>query len=103
MFYGQDTKDEEVVNGYEPLAAPRPLPPVFLAVGGPLFVLVWCDGTMPACVTGQPPTKAFIDVSARVALGAGLPHKPPDGRKKALTPLRSHCLSSLPISCQVNM
>lgn len=48
---------------------------------------------MPSCVTGQTGTKAIIEIRARVALGVGSHHKPPDGRKRALTPLWSHWLS----------
>lgn len=62
-------------------------------MGGPLFVLVWCDWTMPGCVTGQQGTKAIIEIGAWVALGASSHHKPPDGRKRALTPAQSHCWS----------
>lgn len=46
---------------------------------------------MAAFVTSQPGTKAIIEIRARVALGAGSHHKPPDGRKRALTPLQSYC------------
>lgn len=53
---------------------------------------------MPACVTVQAGTKAIIDINGRVALGAGACHKPPDGRKRALTP----CTVSTPGYSRVN-
>ena len=56
--------DEEVVNSWYSPSISGPLRPLLSAVGGLLFVLVWCDWTMPDCVTGQQGTKAIIEIRA---------------------------------------
>lgn len=75
---------------------------VLSIVGGPVFVLVWCDQTMRVCATGQPGTKAIIEIGARVALAVRLNHESLDNRKRALTPRLSHCCNFLTHS-QVNV
>lgn len=52
------------------------------AVGGLLFVLVWCNWTMPDSVYGQPGTKAIFEMGPEWHWE--LHCKPPDGRKRPI-------------------